>query len=294
MWGMTMQSINGTFSMHLPEGFAPGGVGARSLPRFGPRHIRAESVMLRRYNLSTGAAPFDSLLVADVGDVNVNLYNLPDSCRRIRECYGKIVASGCVPLTLGGDHTVTYPILQAVAEKHGPVGLVHVDAHADTGDVALGERIYHGTPFRRCVEEGLLDCGRVVQIGLRGSSYTPDPYKWAHPQGFRVVLAEDCWMKSLVPLMQEVRKQMGDKPVYISFDIDGLDPAYAPGTGTPEIAGLTPAQALEIIRGCKGLNVVGCDLVEVAPIYDASGNTALLGANLLFEMLCVLPKVKTV
>ncbi|KFP81860.1 hypothetical protein N311_06156, partial [Apaloderma vittatum] len=173
----------------------------------------------------------------------------------------------------GGDHTITYPILQAVAQKHGPLGLVHVDAHTDTGDTALGEKIYHGTPFRRCVEEGLLDCGRVVQVGVRGSSYDPDPYKYGQDQ---------------------VRKQMGDKPVYISFDIDGLDPAYAPGTGTPEIAGLTPAQALEIIRGCKGLNVVGCDLVEVAPMYDVSGNTALLGANLLFEMLCILPGVKTV
>ncbi|NXE29327.1 SPEB protein, partial [Ardeotis kori] len=193
----------------------------------------------------------------------------------------------------GGDHTITYPILQAMAEKHGSVGLVHVDAHTDTGDKALGEKIYHGTPFRRCVEEGLLDCSCVVQIGIRGSSYDPDPYEYCREQGFWVVLAEECWRKSLVPLMEEVRKQMGDKPVYISFDIDGIDPAYAPGTGTPEIAGLTPAQALEIIRGCKGLNVVGCDLVEVAPMYDVSGNTALLGANLLFEMLCVLPGVKT-
>ncbi|NXA68686.1 SPEB protein, partial [Mohoua ochrocephala] len=193
----------------------------------------------------------------------------------------------------GGDHTITYPILQALAAKHGPVGLVHVDAHTDTGDTALGEKIYHGSPFRRCVEEGLLDCSRVVQIGIRGSSYDPDPNEYCREQGFRVVPAEECWMKSLEPLMREVRAQMGDKPMYISFDIDGLDPAYAPGTGTPEIAGLTPGQALEIIRGCKGLNIVGCDLVEVAPMYDVSGNTALLGANLLFEMLCVLPGVKT-
>ncbi|XP_051493080.1 agmatinase, mitochondrial [Apus apus] len=250
------------------------GTSNRPGARFGPRQLRAESAMLRRYNGSSGAAPFDSLRVADLGDVNVNLYNLPDSCRLIRQAYQQILASGCVPLTLGGDHTITYPILQAMAGKHGPVGLVHVDAHTDTGDTALGEKIYHGTPFRRCVEEGLLDCSRVLQ-------------------GFRVVPAEECWGKSLVPLMEEVRRQMGDKPVYISFDIDGLDPAYAPGTGTPEVAGLTPAQGLEIIRGCQGLNIVGCDLVEVAPMYDVSGNTALLGANLLFEMLCVLPGVKT-
>ncbi|XP_014737258.1 PREDICTED: agmatinase, mitochondrial [Sturnus vulgaris] len=269
------------------------GTSNRPGARFGPRQIRAESAMLRRYNSSTGAAPFDSLRVADIGDINVNLYNLPDSCRLIRDSYQHIVASGCVPLTLGGDHTITYPILQALAAKHGPVGLVHVDAHTDTGDSALGEKIYHGSTFRRCAEQGLLDCGRVVQIGIRGSSYDPDPYKYCREQGFRVVPVEECWMKSLEPLMREVRAQMGDKPMYISFDIDGLDPAYAPGTGTPEIAGLTPAQALEIIRGCKGLNIVGCDLVEVAPMYDVSGNTALLGANLLFEMLCVLPGVKT-
>ncbi|XP_054858000.1 agmatinase, mitochondrial [Eublepharis macularius] len=269
------------------------GTSNRPGARFGPRHIRAESAMVRRFNPSTGADPYNSLMVADIGDVNVNLYDLKDSCRLIREAFRTIVVGGCIPLTMGGDHTITYPILQAIAEKHGPVGLVHVDAHTDTGDKALGEKIYHGTPFRRCVDEGLLDCKRVAQIGIRGSSYTRDPYQYCWDQGFRVVLAEDCWMKSLVPLMAEVRKQMGDRPVYISFDIDGIDPAYAPGTGTPEIAGLTPSQALEIIHGCQGLNIVGCDLVEVAPMYDLSGNTALLGANLLFEMLCVLPGVKT-
>ncbi|XP_006145325.1 agmatinase, mitochondrial [Tupaia chinensis] len=285
-----------------PEGLdaafvgVPLDIGTSNRPgaRFGPRRIREESVMLRTVNPSTGALPFQSLMVADLGDVNVNLYNLQDSCRLIREAYQNIVAVGCIPLTLGGDHTVTYPILQAMAQKHGPVGLLHVDAHTDTADKALGEKLYHGTPFRRCVDEGLLDCKRVVQIGIRGSSVTLDPYRYSRSQGFRVVLAEDCWLKSLVPLMAEVRQQMGGKPIYVSFDIDALDPAYAPGTGTPEIAGLTPSQALEIIRGCQGLNVVGCDLVEVSPLYDLSGNTALLAANLLFEMLCALPKVKTV
>lgn len=270
-------------------------VGTSNRPgaRFGPRHIRAESVMLRAYNSSTRAAPYKSLMVADIGDVNVNLYDLKDSCRRIREAYQKIMSENCIPMTLGGDHTITYPILQAVAAKHGPVGLVHIDAHSDTGNVGLGEKITHGTPFRRCVEEGLLDCNRVLQIGLRGSSYSPDAYQFSIEKGFRVVPAEDCWFKSLAPLMADIRKQMGDGPVYISFDIDGLDPAYAPGTGTPEIAGLTTSQGLEIIRGCRGMNIVGCDLVEVAPIYDISGNTALTAANLLFEMLCVLPKVKS-
>ncbi|XP_037627345.1 LOW QUALITY PROTEIN: agmatinase, mitochondrial [Sebastes umbrosus] len=257
-----------------------------------PRQIRVESAMLRSYNSGTRAAPYESLMVADIGDVNVNVYDLKDTCRRIREAYRKILATGCIPLTMGGDHTIAYPILQAVAERHGPVGLVHVDAHADTSDVVLGEKIGHGTPFRRCVEEGLLDCKRVVQIGLRGSGYSPDSYEWSRAQGFRVVQVEECWFKSLAPLMAEVRAQMGSGPVYLSFDIDALDPGFAPGTGTPEIAGLTPIQGVEIIRGCRGLNLVGCDLVEVSPPYDTTGNTAVTGANLLFEMLCVLPKIK--
>ena len=156
----------------------------------------------------------------------------------------------------------------------------------------FGEKIAHGTPFRRAVEEGLLDDKRCVQIGLRGTGYAADDFDWPRQQGFRVVQAEECWYKSLTPLMEEVRAQIGDGPVYLTFDIDGLDPAFAPGTGTPEIGGLTTIQALEIIRGCRGLNLVGCDLVEVSPPYDTSGNTALTAANLLFEMLCVLPGVE--
>ncbi|XP_061907936.1 agmatinase, mitochondrial isoform X1 [Entelurus aequoreus] len=268
------------------------GTSNRPGARFGPRQIRVESSMLRAYNAGTRAAPFESLVVADIGDVNVNVYDLKDTCRRIRDAYRDVVSSGCIPLTMGGDHTITYPILQAVAEKYGPVGLIHVDAHSDTSDVVLGEKIGHGTPFRRCVDEGLLDCKRVVQIGLRGSGYSADAYEWSRAQGFRVVQAEECWFKSLAPLMAEVRGQVGSGPVYLSFDIDALDPGFAPGTGTPEIAGLTPIQGVEIIRGCRGLSLVGCDLVEVSPPYDTTGNTALTAANLLFEMLCVLPNVK--
>ncbi|XP_064615523.1 guanidinobutyrase-like [Liolophura sinensis] len=156
----------------------------------------------------------------------------------------------------------------------------------------FGAKINHGTPFRRAVEEGCVDGKKTVQIGLRGSGYSIDDYKWGTDQGFRVVPAENCWHKSLKPLMAEVRSMIGSGPAYISFDIDGLDPAYAPGTGTPEIAGLTPVQALEIIRGCRGLNIVGCDLVEVSPPFDTTGTTALTAANLLFEMLCILPGVK--
>jgi agmatinase len=195
------------------------------------------------------------------------------------------------PLTLGGDHTLTLPILRAMAKKHGPVALIHVDAHADINDEMFGEKIAHGTPFRRAVEEGLLAADKVFQIGLRGSGYSAEDFDWPRQQGFVVVTAEECWNRSLAPLMETVRAVIGSHPVYLTFDIDSLDPAFAPGTGTVEIAGLTTWQALEIIRGCRGLNLVGGDLVEVSPPYDPSGNTALIGANLLFEMLCVLPGV---
>ncbi|XP_076096746.1 guanidinobutyrase-like [Mytilus galloprovincialis] len=267
------------------------GTSNRSGTRYGPRQIRAESALIRKCNNATGASPFDSFQVADVGDVNINLYNLPKACEDIKKHFLKIINTGCIPLALGGDHTMTYPILQAIKEKHGPVGMVHIDAHSDTNDLMLGEKIAHGTPFRRAIEEGCLDGKRVIQIGLRGSGYSTSDYDWAKQQGFRCVQAHECWHKSLTPLMEEVRQMMGDKPVYISFDIDGLDPCYAPGTGTPEVGGLTVIQGLEILRGCRGLNVIGGDLVEVSPPYDTTGTTALVGANMLFEMLCVLPGV---
>ena len=268
------------------------GTSNRSGARFGPRQIRAESCLIRPYNMATRAAPFDSLSVADIGDVAINTFNLLKSIDIIEAAYTEILSHNCKPLTLGGDHTVALPILRALKKKYGPVGMVHVDAHADINDAMFGERITHGTPFRRAVEEGLLDGKRVAQIGLRATGYAAEDFDWPRQQGFRVVQAEECWYKSLAPLMVEIRKQIGPGPVYLSFDIDGLDPSSAPGTGTPEIGGLTTTQGIEIIRGCKGLDIVGCDLVEVAPPYDPSGNTALLAANLLFEMLCVLPGVQ--
>nr|XP_045611786.1 guanidinobutyrase-like isoform X1 [Procambarus clarkii] len=269
------------------------GTSNRSGTRMGPRQIRSESVLLRPYNSATGACPYDFLNVADVGDVWINMYNLPEACVNIREYYMQLLSTNCIPLTIGGDHTITYPILQAFKARRGKVGLVHVDAHSDVSDTMLGAKINHGTPFRRAVEEELIDPHATVQIGLRGTSHSPEPNAWQLSQGFRVVTAEECWYKSLVPLMEEVRAMMGDRPVYLSFDIDAIDPGFCPGTGTPEIGGLTPIQALEIVRGCRGLNLVGCDLVEVSPPYDFEGTTALTGANLLFEMLCALPGVTT-
>ena len=268
------------------------GTSNRSGTRFGPRQIRAESAMIRPYNMATRAAPFESLQVADIGDVAINTFNLASSVRIIEEAYDAILATGAKPLTLGGDHTIPLPILRAMHRVHGPVGLIHVDAHADVNDHMFGEPVAHGTPFRRAIEEGLIEPARMAQIGLRGSGYTAEDFDWAAGLGVRVVPAEACWHQSLAPLMEEVRAQMGDGPVYLTFDIDALDPGFAPGTGTPEIGGLTTVQALEIVRGCRGLGLVGGDLVEVSPPYDPSGNTAITAAYLLYEMLCVMPGVE--
>ncbi len=265
------------------------GTSNRAGTRHGPRQIRAESCMLRPYGMGNGIAPFEHLQVADIGDLAVNTFNLVATCDIITEGIAAILAEDCIPLILGGDHTLTYPVLRAIAERHGPVALIHVDAHADTSDVMFGEKIAHGTPFRRAVEEELIIPDRTVQIGLRGTGYSPGDYDWGRNLGFEVIQAEQCWHKSLQPVMTGIRDRLGPEvPTYLTFDIDSLDPGFAPGTGTVEMGGLTTIQALEIVRGCRGLNLVGGDLVEVSPPYDPSGNTALIGANLLFEMLCAL------
>lgn len=286
-------------SVPTPEGLdacfigVPIDVGAswRAGTRFGPRAIRAESCLLRPFNVATGAAPFESLQVADVGDVAINTFNLPDSSRRIREAYDELLRYPVRPITLGGDHSITFPILQAVAAKHGPVALIHIDAHADINDAMFGEPIAHGTTFNRAYEAGAIIPELTFQIGLRGTGYSPEDFNWSRSRGFTVVPADDCWGKSLVPLIDDIRAKIGNVKTYISFDIDALDPSYAPGTGTPEIGGLTSWQGLQLIRGCRGLDVVGADVVEVSPPYDTSGNTALAAANLAFELLCVLPGV---
>ena len=259
--------------------------------RFGPKEVRAESAMLRPYNMGTGAAPFDSLQIADIGDIAVNTFDLKASVRRITAAYDAILAHNVIPMAIGGDHTLTLATLRAVARKHGPVGLIHIDAHADINDTMFGEKIAHGTPFRRAYEEKLIDPARTWQIGLRGTGYTSQDFNEARGWGFTVIPAEDIWLQSLTPLAARIKAAMGAGPVYITYDIDSLDPAFAPGTGTPEIAGLTTPQAVQLIRGLRGLDIVACDLVEVSPPYDTSGNTALTGANLLYEMLCILPGV---
>lgn len=271
----------------------PMDIGTSNRPgtRLGPRQIRDESRMLRPFNMATGAAPFDHLQCADIGDVPINTFDLKKSVGIIEAHYDQILAASALPLTMGGDHTLTWPILRAIRKKHGPVALIHVDAHADINDTMFGEKVAHGCPFRRAFEDGCLQNDKVFQIGLRGTGYSPDDFDWGRKNGWTVIQAEECWHKSLKPLMAEIRAQIGDTPVYLSYDIDSLDPAFAPGTGTVEPGGLTIWQGLEIVRGCAGLNLVGGDLVEVSPPYDPSGNTALIGANLLYEMLCVLPGV---
>ncbi|MBM1632252.1 agmatinase [Sulfitobacter mediterraneus] len=267
------------------------GTSWRSGTRFGPKQIRAESAMLRPYNLGTGAAPFDALQVADIGDLAINTFSLSDSLRIISESYDAILKHDVRPLAMGGDHSITLPILRAIARKHGPVALVHVDAHADVNDEMFGERETHGTVFRRAYEEGLINPSKTYQIGIRGSGYSAEDFSEAAGWGFQQFPAEGLWGRDLSSLGAEVRRDIGDLPTYVTYDIDSLDPAFAPGTGTPEIAGLTTPQALQLIRALRGVNIIGGDLVEVSPPYDTSGNTALTGANILFEMLCVLPGV---
>ncbi|MEO1639386.1 MAG: agmatinase [Pseudomonadota bacterium] len=267
------------------------GTSWRSGTRMGPKQLREQSAMIRPYNIQTGAAPFDALQCADLGDVAINTFSLSDSIRIITETSAAHLTLDFIPMTLGGDHTLTLPVLRAVAAKHGPLALVHVDAHADVNDEMFGERETHGTVFRRAYEEGIITADKVFQIGLRGTGYTADDFTEAAGWGFNQYLAPELWHKSLTPLAADIKAKIGDQPCYITYDIDSLDPAYAPGTGTPEIGGLTTPQAMELIRGLRGLNIVGCDLVEVSPPYDTSGNTALTGANLMFEMLSILPGV---
>ena len=267
------------------------GTSWRSGTRFGPKQIRAESAMIRPYNMATFAAPFDSLQIADIGDLAINTFSLADSLRIIKESYDAILAQGVIPVAMGGDHSITLPILRAVAAKHGPVALVHVDAHADVNDEMFGERETHGTVFRRAYEEGLIVPDRTFQVGIRGSGYAASDFTEAKGWGFRQFPAWELWQQNLTQIGALIRKEIGKHPVYVTYDIDSLDPAYAPGTGTPEIGGLTTPQALQLIHALGGMNVVGCDLVEVSPPYDPSGNTALTAANLLFELLCILPGV---
>ena len=233
-------------------------------------------------------SPYDLCNVADLGDAGVNPIDLHESLQIVEDYFAELHAAGTVPLTAGGDHLITLPIMRAIA-KDRPVGMVHFDAHTDTNDRYFGEHIYtHGTPFRRAIEDGVLDPKRTVQIGIRGSLYTRQDYDYGRSVGIRSIVIEEYFEMGIDAVIAEARRVVGDGPTYISFDVDGLDPVYAPGTGTPEIGGFSTYDAQKMIRGLRGLDLVGGDVVEVAPPFDPSGNTALVGATLMFEILCVL------
>ena len=265
-----------------------GGVTNRTGARHGPRAVREQTTLVRRYNQATGVGPFDLARVADLGDAWLEQpYELTGALKEIQAFFDKVYQSRVVPLSVGGDHSVTLPILRALA-KDGPLGMVHIDAHCDTGDDYLGSRFHHGAPFRRAVEEGLLDPKRVIQIGIRGSLNHPDMWQFSHDTGMRVVYMEEFTDRGWRWAAEEARRVAGSGPTYLSFDVDGLDPVYAPGTGTPESGGLTMVEAQRLIRELAGLDFVGGDVVEVSPPFDPSGLTAQNAANVLFEILCVL------
>lgn len=264
-----------------------GGVTSRPGARHGPREVRNQSTMVRMKNQATGVSPHELCRVADVGDAWVpSPFELTGSHASIQQAFARLHERNIMSVAVGGDHSISLPILRAIAAEQ-PVGMIHIDAHCDTGDDYMGSRFHHGAPFSRAVEEGLLDPKRTVQIGIRGSINDLDLWKFSHDSGMRVIYMEEFYKMGVEETIKEARRVVGDGPTYISFDIDSLDPAFAPGTGTPEIGGLTTLEAQLLIRGCQGVNIVGADLVEVSPSYDASGNTALAGANLLFELLCV-------
>jgi len=265
-----------------------GGTTNRAGARHGPRQIRDMSTMVRNVHHTSRIKPFDLCRCADLGDVPVNPIDLEDTLGRVEKFYAKVHAMGVVPLTAGGDHLITLPIMRALAKKQ-PLGMVHFDAHTDTWDRYFGDHFYtHGTPFRRAVEEGLLDPKRTVQIGIRGALYGEADNDWGEAQGIRVITIDEFYEMGVDNVIAEARRIVGNGATYISFDVDGLDPVYAPGTGTPEIGGFTTFEAQRMIRGLEGLNLIGGDVVEVAPPFDPSGNTAIVGATMMFEILCVL------
>ncbi len=265
-----------------------GGVTNRPGARHGPREVRNQSSLLRPINTATGAQPFGDLRIRDLGDCWIEEpYSLAGALGEIEAFYRQVVAAGVTPVSVGGDHSIAWPILRAVAASR-PVGMVHIDAHGDTGDDYMGSRIHHGTPFRRAVEDGLLDPKRVIQIGLRGTSTVPGSlWEFSEQSGMRVMPMDELHDRGWRWAVEEARRVVGGAPCYLSFDIDSLDPVWAPGTGTPEAGGLTMIEAQRIVRGLMGLDVVGADLVEVSPPFDLGGLTAFHGASMLFEILCV-------
>ncbi len=263
-----------------------GGTTNRPGPRHAPRQMRDQSSMVRRMHQTTHVVPYDLANVADLGDCSVNPASVDDTLIRVENHIQKILDKGIRPLSAGGDHLCSLPILRAVGKKK-PVGMIHFDAHTDLYDSYFGGFKYtHGTPFRRAIEEGVLDPKRTIQIGLRGSMYDNDDFAYGEKMGVRLVRIEEAMEKGPKAIMAEARKIVGNAETYVSFDIDMLDPVYAPGTGTPEIGGFTTFQAQQYLREMRGLNIVGADVVEVSPPFDPSGMTAYAGTVMMFEILC--------
>ncbi len=257
--------------------------------RFGPEGIRSASVLLRPYNPSLDILVFDHLSGIDYGDFPVVPGYLPESHDKIAEGMHPLLDAGVTPIVLGGDHSITLPELRAVAEKFGPVALIQFDSHGDVWRGYFGGKDTHGTPFRRAVEEGLLDTARSSQIGLRGSIYDFDDLQQSRELGFKVITGDELHLSGLDAVIGAVKERAGDGPCFLTFDIDFVDPTYAPATGTPEVGGFTSWESQYLLRGLQGLNFVAFDLVEVSPPYDNAGaTTSLLAANLVYEFISLL------
>ena len=269
-----------------------GGVTNRTGARHGPRAVREQSSLLRRYNAATGIKPFELARIRDLGDCWIEQpFELTGALAEIEAFLRQVVHAKVTPLSVGGDHSISWPILRAVAADR-PVGLIHIDAHCDTGDDYLGSRFHHGAPFRRAVEEGLIDPKRTIQIGIRGTTNDPDMWGFSRDSGMRILDMEEFHDQGWAHAVREARHTVGDGPVYLTYDIDSLDPSQAPGTGTPEAGGITAIEAIRLLRGLRGLDFVGADLVEVAPPFDHGTITAFNGASLLFEILCLLAEAR--
>ena len=260
-------------------------------PRHGPRQLRDASTMIRAQHPVTRQRPFEAANCADLGDVGPNPASIPDTLERITSFYKSLKDNGIRPLTGGGDHLCSLPILRGIASD-APLGMIHFDSHTDLFHSYFGGEMYtHGTPFRRAVEEGLLDPKRIVQIGIRGTMYDTEDLDFAASVGVRVIRIEELFARGIADVMAEARAIVGTAPVYVSYDIDFVDPAFAPGTGTPEVGGPNSFQALEVCRHLHGLDIRGADLVEVSPPFDPSGATAFLGVSIMFELLCAMTAV---
>ena len=269
----------------LPWG---GSVSNRPGARHGPRALRDASSMIRAQNGATGVRPFELARCADLGDVGPNPVDGPDTLQRFETFFASLKARGIRPLSGGGDHLCTLPVLRGIA-RDAPLGLLHFDSHTDLYPAYFGGKtLTHGNPFRNGVEEGLLDPKRMIQIGIRGTTYDNVDIDFAKANGIRIVRIEEFHARGVADVMDEAREIVGTAPAYLSYDIDFVDPAVAPGTGTPEWGGPNAFQAIEVLRKARGLNIVGADLVEVSPPFDPSGNTAWLGASLMFEILCLM------